>query len=167
MSLPASEARTNALLTGAALVAVTSTSYLSFVNVLCCAGIIGGGVFAVYRYTADTQTTITGGDGAKLGFQAGLIGAVIGLLLTFVLRMIGIRDDLAIGNYFLNNPPTGFPPEAIDQMAAQMDLPVWKKTFTWGALFGMLISGAFGALGGALGASFFKKGGPVRPEQTY
>lgn len=167
MALPKSEAHTNALLMGAALAAVTSTSYLGFINVLCCVGIIGSGVYAVYRYTSDTGTTITGGEGASLGFKAGLIGALIGLLLTFLLRMIGIRDDLTLSNYLLNNPPAGFPPEALDQFAAQADLPVWKKTFTIGGLFGLLFSGALAALGGAIGASMFKKGGEIRPEQTY
>ena len=167
MALPKSEAHTNALLMGAALVGVTSTSYLGFVNVLCCAGMIGGGMYAVYRYTSDTSSTITGGEGASLGFKAGLIGALIGLLLTFALRMVGIRDDLVVANYLLNNPPSSFPPEALDQIAAQADQPVWKTTFSFGTLISLLVTGAFAALGGAIGASVFKKGGEIRPEQTY
>lgn len=165
MSIPASETRTNALLMGAAVVAVASTSYLGFVNFLCCIGLWGGGMFAVYRYTTDTQSTITGGDGAQLGFMAGLIGAVIGLVLTFVLRLVGIRDDLVISNMMLNMQ--GMPPEALDQIAADMEKTVVEKTLTWGALIGPLVSGAVGAIGGAIGAAVFKKGGSVRPEQTY
>ena len=159
--------KTNAILIGAALVAVTSTSYLSIVNVLCCAGVIGGGVLAVFRYTTDNRLTITGGEGAKLGFMAALIGAVIALVLTFVLRSIGIRDDLAISNFMIDRFGDQMQPAQLDAMDAQMSQPVWKTMLSFTTLLGPVISGALGAVGGLIGASVFKKGGDLRPEQTY
>ena len=159
--------KTNAILLGAALVAVTSTSYLNIVNVLCCAGVIGGGVFAVYRYTSDNRLTISGGEGAKIGFLAGLAGAVIALLLNFALRSIGIRDDLAMSNMMLARFADQMQPEQIEMMEAQIDLPVWKTMFSLWTPVAILVSGAFGAIGGLIGAAAFKKGGDVAPEQSY
>ncbi len=159
--------KANAILFGALTAALLSTSYLGWVNMLCCAGVIAGGMVAVWKYTDEHKLTLTMGQGASLGFTAAILGALIALVVTTVLRLIGIRDDLAMSQFWMDRFADKMTPEQLDQMQVQMDQSPLATSLSWKALLGLAVSGAFGALGGLIGAQVFKKGGALKPEQTY
>lgn len=56
-------------------------SAIPFIDTCCCLWAIGGGGLACYLYLKSSPTRITPGDGAMLGGLAGVIGAVIYLII--------------------------------------------------------------------------------------
>src|SRR5690625_3295418 len=89
------------ILLGDGVAALLSTSYLRLINCLCCLGLIIGGLAATSHYTDSNQLTITPGDGAVMGLSAGAHGALVALVLYFVLIKMGIRHDRAMTNLMI------------------------------------------------------------------
>jgi len=56
-------------------------SSIPFVNYCCCIWAIGGGGLACYLYMKSSPTPIGPGDGAVLGAIAGVVGAVLYLII--------------------------------------------------------------------------------------
>ncbi len=80
-----------ALIGGVVLGLLSVIPIVSLGNVCCCLWAILGGVLASYLYVKNSPTPASVGDGAILGAMAGLIGAVITLV-------IGIPLSLLIGS---------------------------------------------------------------------
>lgn len=136
-----------------------STSYLSYINVLCCLGVIAGALVAVWHYTDTNELTIPTGKGAGFGAMAAIGGSLIAIVLNLVLIQIGIRHDLAIVEFFVNSMGDSMPPEQLEEMERQLEAPFEIGPYLLNGIFGIAISAAFGAIGGAIGAKVFKKGG--------
>lgn len=155
------------VLLGSVVVALLSTSYIGYINFICCIGVVIGAMVAVWHYTDAHRLTIPAGRGAVLGLQAGLIGAVIALVLNYVLIRMGIRHDHAMVDLILNTLGDSLPPEQLDEMIEQRDAPVRLTPYLMQGSLGVLLSGGFGALGGAIGAALFKKGTTEPPEDRF
>jgi len=147
------------ILMGALVTGLLSTSYLSYINVLCCLGVIAGALVTVWHYTDTNEITIPTGKGAGLGAIAAIGGSIIALILNFVLIQAGIRHDLAIVEFFVNSMGDSMPPEQLEEMERQLEAPFAIGPYFLNGLLGMAISAAFGAIGGVIGAKVFKKGG--------
>jgi len=63
----------NSLLLGGLIIAVLSTSYLAFINMACCAGVILGAMAGVWHYTNENDLTIPPGTGAGMIVAAPLV----------------------------------------------------------------------------------------------
>lgn len=147
------------ILLGALVAGVLSTSYLGFINILCCAGIIAGAMVAVWHYTETNQLTIASGQGAVMGLLAALGGVVISFVLNYILGLIGLDAQEAIQQWILDFYEGNLPPEQMDQMREQMEGgQSWGQRLFGGAI-ALVVASIFGAIGGAIGASVFKKGG--------
>ncbi|MFB6247957.1 MAG: hypothetical protein ABEL97_05240, partial [Salinibacter sp.] len=85
--------RQQSILTGAVVTGVLSTSYLSFVNAICCLGVIVGGVVATQQFTSRTGRAIEAGDGAVIGALAGAGGAVLGSIFDAMLRPLNLDSN--------------------------------------------------------------------------
>ncbi len=147
------------IILGGLVVAVLSTSYLSYINFICCLGVLSGAIVAVWHYTDTNELTISSRDGAVMGLLAGLLGLVVASVLNFALIKMGIRHDQAITQFFLNTMGDSMPPEQYDNMMEKMN-----AEFTVGLMLKNMAIGAiayviFGAIGGVIGAKMFKKGG--------
>ena len=94
------------LILGAVVAALLSTSYLSFINCLCCAGMIIAGALTVWHYTSTNDLTIPAGQGAVMGLTAAAVGAFAAIFMNFVLIKMGIRADRAITEAIINNLKT-------------------------------------------------------------
>lgn len=151
------------IILGSAVVTVLSTSYLGFVNCLCCAGVIAGAMVAVWHYTSNNGITISAGEGAVMGLTVAIIGGLVSAVLDYVLIKMGIRADQAILQAVLDMMGDSMPPESYDQMVEQMEQEVTFGAFALQAILGVVIFSIFGAIGGAIGASIFKKGGSQQP----
>lgn len=147
------------ILMGALVAGILSTSYLSLINILCCLGVIAGALVAVWHYTDSNELTIPTGTGAGLGAMAAIGGALIALVLNLVLIQVGIRHDVAVTEFMLNSFGDSMPPEQVEAMEAQIEAPFAFGPYMLNGLIGFAVSAVFGAIGGAIGAKVFKKGG--------
>ena len=147
-----------ALWGGVLMGVISGVPGLNFVNCLCCAGVLAGGVFAVFMYRRQIapQQDITTADGALLGLLAGVFGAVIGTVLSMMFGAAGLQflQDL----HRVTDDPRLL--EALDQLD--------QYTMTGGLFFlsmitSLVVNSLFGLLGGMLGTAFFGKA-KTRPE---
>lgn len=151
------------ILLGAGVVAVLSTSYLGFVNCLCCAGVIAGAMVAVWHYTTNNNLTIPAGEGAVIGLLAAVAGGLIALVLNLILTGIGLGADEAIREFALEYLRDAVPPDQLDDIEEQMEAGQTAGAIVINGLCSVVIYAIFGALGGVIGASVFKKGPTTDP----
>jgi hypothetical protein len=125
-------------------------SAIPFVNYCCCIWAIGGGVLAGMLYIKDSPTPVPTGEGAVVGALAGVVGAVIYLII-----------GLPIAFFF-----------GAAQMEEQLGRSGVQLPFSGtvllivGALIGALCLLVLATLGGLLSIPIFEKrkaGGPPPP----
>ena len=132
--------RQQSILVGAVVIGVLSTSYLSFINVICCLGVMIGGAVAAQQYTT----------------RAGVGGAVLGPLLDRALRPLGL-DSQTISQGMVEQwmqgmeGQQGMSPEMMQQLQGEGS----TMMFIGGILFNVVLYAIFGAIGGAVGAAIF------------
>lgn len=146
------------ILLGSAICALLSTSYLGFVNMCCCAGIIAGAMVTVWHYTNTHSVTIAPGKGAVMGVLVAVIGGIIATVLNLLLDAIGLGMQEAIQGALLDFYREQMPPEQFEQMEEQMTAQQSVGVQLLYGLLGVVVYAIFGAIGGAIGASIFKKG---------
>ena len=154
------------IILGAVVAALLSTSYLGFINCLCCAGMIIAGLLTVWHYTSNNSLTVPPGKGAVMGMTAVAIGSFIAIFLNFILIQMGIRADVAIMRAIVEIVGDNIPPDQLDQMQEQIETPATFGKHFLNGLIGVVVSAIFGAVGGAIGASVFKKGPKPGEEGT-
>ncbi len=150
-----------ALYGGVIMGVISGIPILSVVNCFCCAGIMLGGFMAVFFYKKDlTQSSppLTNGDGLGLGALAGLVGAVVTVILTAVVHLVfgaamggGMQklQDMGLGNQI--------PPETMKMIQGMMsDKGLIGITF----VFHLVIDPLFGLIGGLIGYAVFKSKTP-------
>src|SRR5512136_504093 len=76
-----------ALIGGVLLGVLSATPIVSAANCICCAWVIGGGVFAAYLFVKESPRAVTLGKGVALGLLAGIIGAVVDTLFSIPLHL--------------------------------------------------------------------------------
>ena len=151
--------RQQSVLVGAVATGILSTSYLGFINTLCCLGVIIGGVVTAQQYASRTGGPVESGDGAVLGALAGAGGAVLATLFDVVLRPFnldsqsiqqGLQEQLMQGM----NGGQSVSPEVMQQMQGEGPglLSVMGLAFL---LLNVIVFAIFGAIGGAVGAAIF------------
>ena len=128
----------------------------------CCLWIIAGGVLAAYLQQQNQPVSLTLAQGARIGLFAGLIGSVVWFAVDSALSPVQARFVQGLMQNVRDLPPE-----------LQDFLDTAEASRTGGSLFGfamMLIFGClFAAIGGAIGAAYFKKdvppalGGPINP----
>jgi len=159
--------RQHSIFVGALVIGILSTSYFSFINTICCLGVIIGGVVTAQQY-AEAVPTVQTADGAYLGALAGAGGAIIGGLLDRALRPIGL-DSQSISQGFMEGMmqnmqgQQGFSPEMMEQFQGDGGGIV---IFLVGLLFNVILFAIFGAIGGAIGAALFGGDETRGPEGT-
>ena len=145
-------ARQQSILIGAIVTGVLSTSYLAFINALCCLGVILGGVVATQQYTSRTRTAIESGDGAVLGALAGVGGAILQPVLNRALRPFGLGlRDITLNMVEGMQGQQGMSPEMMEQMQGSQSM----GGLLFSLVVGMVVYAIFGAIGGAIGAAIF------------
>ncbi len=153
------------LIGGIASATISSVPFLSIVNCLCCAGIMGGVILGVwfYKKSFPPDLPFTLGDGIKIGTLGGLVGgALYSIVILAELGVFTGNFASAFGVYM---------DEALRQMESSNTDPASMeqiRTFLEGLIAnpGMLlivvVVGAlvlftvFGVLGGLIGGSIFK-----------
>jgi len=148
-----------ALYGGVIMALISTIPFLNFLNCICCAGIMLGGFFGVFFYknnfTPDTLP-YTSGDCMAVGAFAGLFGAVIGTILSFVsLALFGnIMGEFVM--QFLKNMNVEIPSEALNAMQESMSSGFTVFTMLIQLVSSLIIDTIFGLLGGLIGYSVYK-----------
>lgn len=133
---------------------------VSYLNSLCCALYIGGGVLAAYLYLKDIPRPDArpSGDGAVLGVLTGLFGAVAQTVVGSILRAMGVgAEQIQAAQQSLAEAGVELPPIVMDLMGMS-GLSVGSVLL--GLIGAAILFAVFGAIGGLIGvAIFYKKDG--------
>ena len=149
-----------ALIGGVLLGLLSAIPVVNLVNVCCCLWALIGGLLASYLYIKNSPVPASAGDGAILGALAGLVGAVIVVVIGIPISIIagGITRELLIRLIENVNPGQA---EAIRiQMEAGSTIP---GAIVNGIILAVLLV-IFSTIGGLLGVPIFeKRKGPIPP----
>ena len=122
-------------------------------------GVLIGAVVTVWHYTDTNELTISTGHGAKLGVSGAIVGLLVAFVLNFVLVSIGINHETAINDFIIARFGDNMPPEQIEAMQAAGSAEKTMLDYLKGLAMGGAVFAIFGAIGGAISAKMFKKGG--------
>lgn len=130
---------------------------LNFLNLLCCAGIILGGVAGTYYYYRDVRRL--GGelyfkDGAAIGVLSGVLSAIIVVIFTTLLSMIMKQNPIPEVYRIFDQQGFNLPPEAeqfLRKISDEYSKNGFSITLTLITLVtDIIIYPIFGAIGGVL-----------------
>ena len=131
-------------------------------NACCCLWVIAGGVTAAYLLQNSQAAPITAGDGAAVGFLAGVFGAVVWQLLAIpVTLMMGPLQARMLERLL----STGDLPENMRSVfeSLQQNAGFSIARFVLGSVFTLFVSVIFSTVGGLLGAAIFRRKTPPLP----
>jgi hypothetical protein len=156
-----------ALLGGLFIGVLSALPIVSICN-CCCLWVISGGVLAAYLDQQQDPRPTTAGRGAMAGLLAGLVGAVIWLMVSSVVNVVlaPLQDEMLAA---FTRSARDLPPELREWLdsLAKSEPSLAASVFWFGVM--LVIGSAISALGGALGAAYFRKdvapalGGPIPP----
>jgi hypothetical protein len=132
----------------------------------CCLWIVGGGVLASYLQQQSQPVPLTVTAGARVGLIAGLVGAFVWLLLSQALDVVLAPLQERLADEVLRNA-RDIPPN----VRAWLESARAEGSGGYGFGFLLLLIGGSvaSALGGAIGAAYFRNdvppalGGPIAP----
>jgi hypothetical protein len=119
-------------------------------NYCCCLWVVTGGLLSAYLLQQDRQDVITAGDGAMVGFLAGVIGAVIQALLSIPIELVvGPVERQIIGRL---TEMSGARQSTLDFGAPGPVAVVVLRvlTFVWTVVVGSVVSTIAGVVGAAI-----------------
>jgi hypothetical protein len=134
-------------------------------NCCCCLWIVSGGGLAAYLEAQQRNRTLTGGEGAAVGALAGVIGALVWLPIVAIVALVLGPFQEAILEEIVRNA-RDMPPEAreiLENMGSSRGIIGFILLF----LFQLVVGSIFAALGGLLGAIYFKKEVPPAMGGTW
>jgi hypothetical protein len=135
---------------------------LSLINCLCCAGVLFGGVMAVFFYKKElppANPMFTNSDAIAVGALAGVFGALFanvisGIILVALGNIAGkLMYDIIMGLYDSMGILDKMPPDAVEQMETSM---MEKGLSVVSIVVSFIVYPLFGLLGGLIGYAMFK-----------
>lgn len=142
-----------ALIGGLVLGSLSALPLISAGNACCCLWIVLGGVVAAYFLQQQGSAPLSTGDGALAGLAAGVVGALVYLVLSIPITIVLAPVQRAIFER-LARSSEGMPP-AWRQM---LESPVGNAVgIVLGFVMMLFVAPIFSTLGGVLGAALFRK----------
>ena len=123
-------------------------------NCCCCLWIVSGGALTSYLEVQQKDRTLSGGEGAAVGALAGVIGAFVWLPIVAVLAVLLGPIQRAILEQIVRNA-RDMPPGARDVIENMGQTGIGGYLILF--LFQLVGGSLFAAIGGILGAMYFKK----------
>jgi len=120
----------------------------------CCLWTLGGGMLAVYLTQQQTHRPPRLLDGARIGFLAGLAGAVIWLFTAAIVEVLMSPLQQRMMDLVLRNA-RDIPPEARGMLEGFGRQTSMAARLAIGFVFQLFIQTPFAAVGGLLGAALF------------
>ena len=152
-----------AVLLGGLFIGVLSA--LPIVNLAncCCLWIVGGGALAAYFAQQDDPAPLGLIAGARIGFRAGLVGAVIWLIASIAVDLVfAPLQQRAVG--MMLRGATDMPPEVRTWLESVGDRASAPLRYMLGFLFQLFVATPFAAFGGLLGVALFGRQAPAPQE---
>jgi|ERR1041385_1741257 hypothetical protein len=148
-----------ALYGGVIMAVISTVPFLNFINCLCCAGILLGGLLAVFFYknnfTPDTQP-FTSGDCMAVGALAGVVGAAIGTVLSMLfLKLFGNIMSEIIAD-LIRNLNVDLPEEVMKSLDESMAMATSPFMMIIHFFSNLVLYSLFGMLGGLIGYNVYK-----------
>lgn len=138
---------------------ISSVPFLNFINCLCCAGVIIGGILSVYffkqNFTPDTPP-YTSGDCLMVGLYAGIIGAIISTIFSIIFLML---FGNVVGEFILEYLRTAeieLPEETFDAIEKALAQQLTFFSIITDLVASLILYSIFGLLGGVIGYNIFK-----------
>ena len=151
-----------ALIGGLVVGVLSALPIVSIGNFCCCLWIVSGGVVAAYVVQANSSEPMTPADGALAGLLAGLVGAVVHLILSIPIDIVMGPFERSMAQRIMDltgNAEMRDVLQRYSQREAGLFTIIFRRT---AAFFVMLVAGAvFSTLGGLLGSMIFRKTPPV------
>jgi hypothetical protein len=150
---------TQAVLLGGLFIGVLSALPLINLANCCCLWILGGGAIAAYLTQQQQAGPFGLLDGARVGFRAGVCGAVIWLLASAAVDVIVAPLQQSVADLMLRTA-TDIPPDVrswLENLGNAGSLPARMIV---GFFFQLFLAAPFAALGGLLGAAIFGRPEP-------
>jgi hypothetical protein len=153
-----------ALLGGLLLGVLSALPIVNLGNACCCLWVIAGGVVAAFLLQNAQALPVTSGDGAAVGFLAGVFGAIVWQLLAVPITLMMGPLQERLFERMLN---TGDLPENVRQVfdTLRQSAGFSIARFVVGSIFTLFISVIFSTVGGLLGAAIFRKKLPPLPPE--
>ncbi|MBN1540978.1 hypothetical protein JW992_02450 [candidate division KSB1 bacterium] len=136
---------------GGLLIAVVSgVPVLNWINCMCCAGVLSGGLLAVYLYRRQIgpHSEILSRTGALLGLSAGIIGAVLGGIIGLLFNALTLDFIAALVESLAD-------PAFRDQFAEWTAVLASPLAYLGLLALSLIINSLFGLLGGLIGVAFW------------
>jgi hypothetical protein len=134
-------------------------------NCCCCLWIVAGGALSAYLAGSGRATSLNPGEGAIVGGLAGVVGALVWIPVTIVVAIIMTPVEQAIVGSILSNA-RDLPPEVREMFENWGQSPSVVR-YLIGFILQFFAGGVFGAIGGLVGAMFFRKDVPPALGGTY
>jgi hypothetical protein len=142
---------TLAVLLGGLFIGVLSALPIISVGNCCCLWILCGGAIAAFFAQQEDPRPLGLIGGARVGFRAGLFGAVIWLAASLVINRVVAPLQETTADLMLRNA-TDMPPEVRGWLES-LGSNAGVAAVVGGFLFQLFIATPFAALGGLLGAA--------------
>ncbi len=163
-----SKLRSSAL-AGVAIGVISAVPGLNLINCCCCAGVMIGGLLAVYFYKGEFiegMPPLESSDALILGIMAGIVGAftstIVSLLIHFLFGPLETRFARSLLEKIIEmlEENKSLPPEALDRMKEEFESSFESSRGARGVLGGLIITliiyPIFAMIGGLLGYALFK-----------
>ena len=142
-----------ALIGGVVLGILSAIPFVNLPNLCCCAWAIAGGIIAAHLYVKSSPAPVRPGDGAVLGVLAGVVGAVIYLV-------IGVPLAYVTGNVMmgmLSNLIASSNPDQAEAFRMQMEAGTTIAGAIVRGIITMVLLVIFATIGGLIGVAIFEK----------
>ena len=142
---------------------------VSLGNFCCCLWVIAGGVVAAYVFQMNDAEPMTPADGAMAGLLAGLVGAMVHLILSLPLDLVMAPFERTLAQRIIDMTCNVEVRDMLERYsqgsgAGGIGLVIVRRFV---GFFFMAVAGAiFSTLGGLLGAMVFRKPSPVPADTT-
>jgi hypothetical protein len=151
-----------ALLGGLVLGVLSALPIVSMGNACCCLWVLAGGATAAYLLQNSQPAPISAGDGAAVGFLAGVVGAIVWQVLAIPVTVMMGPIQARMFERLLNS---GDVPDNVRPIfeAMQQNAGFGIARFIVGSVFTMFVSVIFSTVGGLVGAALFRRKVPPLP----
>lgn len=152
-----------ALLGGLVLGVLSALPIVNIGNACCCLWVIAGGILASYLLQHNQAEPIATGDGAAVGFLAGVIGAIVWQVLTVPVTIVMGPIQARLLDRLMN---TSDLPDNVRQVfeALRQNAGFSIIRFIIGGFFTLIVSMIFSTVGGLIGAAIFRAKVPPLPD---
>jgi len=142
---------------------LSALPFVSAANLCCCLWVVGGGLVAAFVLQQNESASITPADGALVGLFAGLLGAVIQVLVSIPITFVVAPMERALLQRVVDM--AGTMPEEMREMVEQYSRGGQSIAFTIVAravafMFWLCVGAVFSTVGGLIGAAVFRKQTP-------